>query len=130
METTDKIASHLHPEGSFDVAAHPVPTGREEVWRFTPLKRLRDLHKEAPLSPLGASATSVEVEAAEGVEVRRTGADDPARGSSGYVPSDRVSARAWAAGRLRFGARREGAWTRPPSIAASARVTDFAGLPK
>ena len=70
METTDKIASHLHPEGSFDVAAHPVPTGREEVWRFTPLKRLRDLHKEAPLSPLGASATSVEVEAAEGVEVR------------------------------------------------------------
>jgi Fe-S cluster assembly protein SufD len=36
-------ASHLHPVGSYDLAAHPVPTGREEVWRFTPVKRLRAL---------------------------------------------------------------------------------------
>ena len=35
------VSSHLHPVGSFDLADHPVPTGREEVWRFTPLKRLR-----------------------------------------------------------------------------------------
>jgi Fe-S cluster assembly protein SufD len=97
VETSDKVASHLHPEGSFEVEAHPVPTGREEVWRFTPLKRLRDLHKEAPLSPIGDSATTVEVEPAEGVEVRTVGRDDPASGSSGYVPTDRVSARAWAA---------------------------------
>ena len=39
-----KVSSHLHPEGSFDVADHPVATGREEIWRFTPLKRLRGLH--------------------------------------------------------------------------------------
>ena len=32
-----KVASHLHPEGSFDVDFFDVPTGREEVWRFTPL---------------------------------------------------------------------------------------------
>ena len=38
---------HLHPAGSFDVADHPVPTGREEIWRFTPLKRLRGLHADA-----------------------------------------------------------------------------------
>ena len=25
------------------------PTGREEIWRFTPLKRLRGLHDDAPL---------------------------------------------------------------------------------
>jgi len=25
----------------------PVPTGREEIWRFTPLKRLRGLHADA-----------------------------------------------------------------------------------
>ena len=43
VETSDRVASHLHPEGSFDVDAHPVPTGREEIWRFTPLKRLRGL---------------------------------------------------------------------------------------
>ena len=41
------VSSHLHPVGSFDLADHPVPTGREEVWRFTPLKRLRGLHDEA-----------------------------------------------------------------------------------
>ncbi len=96
VETSDKVASHLHPEGSFDVDAHAVPTGREEIWRFTPLKRLRDLHKEAPLGPLGTT-TTVEIEAAEGVEVRTVGVDDAARGSSGHVPADRISARAWAA---------------------------------
>ncbi len=35
-----KQASHLNPPGSFDLADHPVPTGREEIWRFTPIKRL------------------------------------------------------------------------------------------
>jgi Fe-S cluster assembly protein SufD len=43
VETTDKIASHLHPVGSFDVHDFPRPTGREEVWRFTPLKRMGSL---------------------------------------------------------------------------------------
>jgi Fe-S cluster assembly protein SufD len=95
VETSDKVASHLHPEGSFDVDAHPVPTGREEVWRFTPLRRLRNLHRDAPIGPLG-STTTVEVEAPDEVTVRTVGADDPARGSSGYVPADRIAARAWA----------------------------------
>src|SRR4029077_1536255 len=31
----ERVESHLHPEGSFDVDAPPVPTGREEIWRFT-----------------------------------------------------------------------------------------------
>ena len=44
------VSSHLHPVGSFDLADHPVPNGREEVWRFTPLKRLRGLHDEAVLT--------------------------------------------------------------------------------
>ena len=29
---------------SFDVEAFEVPHGRDEIWRFTPLKRLRGLH--------------------------------------------------------------------------------------
>ena len=41
VETTDTVASHLHPAGSWAVEDHPVPHGLEEVWRFTPLKRLR-----------------------------------------------------------------------------------------
>ena len=39
----ETVASHLHPVRSYDLADHPEPTGLEEVWRFTPLKRLRGL---------------------------------------------------------------------------------------
>ena len=39
----ETVQSHLHPVPSYDLADHPIPTGREEVWRFTPLKRLRGL---------------------------------------------------------------------------------------
>ena len=46
-QSAEKVVSHLHPEGSFDIADHVVPTGREEVWRFTPLKRLRGIHQDA-----------------------------------------------------------------------------------
>ncbi|MCA0295969.1 MAG: Fe-S cluster assembly protein SufD [Actinobacteria bacterium] len=42
------VESHLHPVASFDLADHPVPGGREEVWRFTPLRRLRGLLDGAP----------------------------------------------------------------------------------
>jgi Fe-S cluster assembly protein SufD len=39
----EHVESHLHPEPTYDVVAHPKPTGLEEIWRFTPLKRLRGL---------------------------------------------------------------------------------------
>jgi Fe-S cluster assembly protein SufD len=90
----DRVISHLHPEGSFDVADHPVPTGREEVWRFTPLKRMRGLHDDAPFAD---GAVDLEVRAADGVVVEQVPSDSPLRGSSGLVPVDRISARAWQA---------------------------------
>ena len=92
--TPEKVLSHLHPEGSFDVADHVVPTGREEVWRFTPLKRLRGIHDDAPLD---GHSFEVEVHAAAGVLAESVGIDHESRGTSGIVPPDRVSARAWAA---------------------------------
>jgi len=88
----DKVDSHLHPEGSFDVADHPVPTGREEVWRFTPLRRLRDLHADADLS---GTSVGAEADAPDGVRIESIDADSPLRGTSGFVPVDRVSARVW-----------------------------------
>ncbi len=88
------VESHLHPEGSFNVEDHPVPTGLEEIWRFTPLKRLRGLHQDTPLD---GDDFKVEVDAAEGVTAVSVPAADSARGASGYVPVDRVSARAWEA---------------------------------
>ncbi len=99
IETSDKVASHLHPEGSFAVEDHAVPTGREEIWRFTPLKRLRGLHTDADLSGL---TVGVEADAPEGVRVERLDADSPLLGSSGYVPNDRVSARAWQEAGMRW----------------------------
>ena len=92
--TPGKVSSHLHPEGSFDVADHVVPIGREEVWRFTPLKRLRGIHQEAALD---GRSFEVEVHPADGVTAETVGIDHESRGTSGLVPPDRVSARAWAA---------------------------------
>ena len=92
METSGQVSSHLHPAGSFDLADHAVPTGREEIWRFTPLKRLRDLHTDAPLD--GREYT-VDVTGPDSIRVETLGADNALKGSSGYVPNDRVSARAW-----------------------------------
>lgn len=89
-----EISSHLHPVGSFDLSDHPVPTGREEVWRFTPLKRLRGLHDAAPLT---GEDFDVKVEAPEGVRAESVDVAASERGLSGFVPTDRVSARAWEA---------------------------------
>jgi Fe-S cluster assembly protein SufD len=94
VEMTDRVASHLHPPGSFDLADHPVPTGREEIWRFTPLKRLRGLHGDAEFD---GSDLSVAASGTDGLVVGQRPASDPLRGASGYVPVDRISARAWEA---------------------------------
>jgi len=89
-----RVESHLHPEGSYVVDEHPVPTGREEIWRFTPLKRLRGLHEDAPLD---GSSFKVEVDLTPGVTATSVPAADSRRGLSGLVPLDRISARAWEA---------------------------------
>jgi Fe-S cluster assembly protein SufD len=88
----DAVASHLHPPGSYDPADHSVPTALEEVWRYTPIKRLRGVHDDADLTGHGYELDVVvdPVVTADSVSL-----DDPAKGSSGYVPADRVSARAW-----------------------------------
>ena len=46
VETAAPV-SRLHEHHSSDLADFPVPTGREEEWRFTPLRRLRGLHGDA-----------------------------------------------------------------------------------
>jgi Fe-S cluster assembly protein SufD len=90
----ERVDSHLHPVGSFDLADHSVPTGREEIWRFTPLKRLRGLHDSADL---GGSAYEAIVDAPAGVLVDQLQGEaaKAARGTSGLIPIDRISARAW-----------------------------------
>jgi len=89
---TSRVDSHLHPQGSFDVAYHVVPTGREEIWRFTPLKRLRGLHADAAFQP---SATACTWRAPDGVRVEGVDGDEARalRGISGLVPNSRYAAR-------------------------------------
>jgi Fe-S cluster assembly protein SufD len=94
-----RVESHLHPERSFDVDGHAVPTGREEIWRFTPLKRLRGLHADAALDGSGVGA---EYDAPEGVVVEQLEAGDARLGSSGFVPTDRIAARVWQESGQRF----------------------------
>ena len=134
---SDAPVSRLHEHASYDPADFPVPTGREEEWRFTPLRRLRGLHGAEPL-PEGrwsvqvTPSPEVKLDQAENNTRRRSGGSPRcaacaactartrcpravergghavARGQAGqaergdprlgsvYVPTDRVSARAFA----------------------------------
>jgi Fe-S cluster assembly protein SufD len=83
--------TRLHEQQSYDPSDFAVPTGREEEWRFTPLRRLRGLHDDAPA---GAAQVSVEVGVAPEVNAdfaKRSVLD----GTATFTPSDRVSARAY-----------------------------------
>src|ERR1700759_5477771 len=84
--------SRLHEHRSFELADFPVPAGREEEWRFTPLRRLRALH--ADTSPASGKVT-VDFDAAPGVSAVLAQRGDSRLGTS-FVPADRVSARAFA----------------------------------
>jgi Fe-S cluster assembly protein SufD len=71
---------------------YPVPTGREEEWRFTPLRRLRGLHAD---SAVPAGKVHVGVDAAPGVTAVLAQRGDP-RHATDFEPADRVSATAFA----------------------------------
>ncbi len=84
---SEQISSHLHPGASYDVASHPVPTGREEVWRFTPLKRLRGLLEGPPAT----GKLEWQVSAPPGVEITDLSAES-ALELGGAPPVDRLAA--------------------------------------
>jgi Fe-S cluster assembly protein SufD len=85
--------TRLHEHRSYDPADFAVPGGREEEWRFTPLRRLRGLHTDSP--PVPAAKVAVEVDPAPEVT---TFSAERASGLPGrsFIPADRVSARAYA----------------------------------
>ena len=76
---------------SFDVDAFEVPHGRDEIWRFTPLKRLRGLHDGSAPATGGAA---IEVAECAGVTVETVRRGDERLGQAG-VPADRVAAQAF-----------------------------------
>jgi Fe-S cluster assembly protein SufD len=85
--------SRLHEHRSYDPADFGVPSGREEEWRFTPLRRLRGLHTDTPPAP--TATVTVEVDPAP--EVKTFSAERAvANAGRTFIPSDRVSAQAYA----------------------------------
>ncbi len=78
---------------SFDVDAFEVPHGRDEAWRFTPLRRLRGLHDG---SAVADGAAGIEVDGPESVRSETVPRDDDRLGAAG-VPADRVAAQAYSA---------------------------------
>lgn len=85
------VATRMSAPPSYDVADFPVPHGREEEWRFTPLERLRGLHDGTAVATGGIR---VEVTAPAGVIQETVGRDDARVGKAGK-PVDRVAAQAY-----------------------------------
>jgi Fe-S cluster assembly protein SufD len=76
---------------SFDVDAFEVPGGRDEIWRFTPLRRLRGLHDGSAHATASAQITVGE---RPGVRVETVRRGDQRLGDGG-MPADRVAAQAF-----------------------------------
>ena len=76
---------------SFDVDAFEVPHGRDEIWRFTPLRRLRGLHDG---SARASGTAQITVSEQPGVETEIVRRGDERLGQGG-VPADRVAAQAF-----------------------------------
>jgi Fe-S cluster assembly protein SufD len=101
--------SRLHQRASFDPTEFGVVTGREEEWRFTPLRRMRGLAGDGPFTD---GKVAVDVDAAPEVRVDHREREFPRRPGS-MIPSDRVSATAFAR------AREETVMSVAPGIVAS-----------
>ncbi|CPZ74469.1 FeS assembly protein SufD [Mycobacteroides abscessus] len=76
---------------SYDVDAFEVPGGRDELWRFTPLRRLRGLHDGTAVA---TAAATVAVNAPGDVTAETVERSDDRLGQGG-IPSDRVAAQAY-----------------------------------
>lgn len=76
---------------STNVEDFPVPHGRDEVWRFVSLRKLRGLHNGEFAQ---AVAQDVKVSKHPGVSAETVDRDDERLGRVGK-PSDRVAAQAW-----------------------------------
>ncbi|MFJ9852064.1 Fe-S cluster assembly protein SufD [Streptomyces sp. NPDC101150] len=86
------VATRMSAPPSYDVADFPVPHGREEEWRFTPLARLKGLHDGSAAA--GGPDLKIDITAPEGVTHELVDRADPRVGKAG-TPVDRVAAQAY-----------------------------------
>jgi Fe-S cluster assembly protein SufD len=71
----------------------PIPTGREEAWRFTPTRRLRGLFE--PLPDGGDGKVVIDVDAPDGVTVEHVDPREDSRVGKVFTPTERVAALAF-----------------------------------
>ncbi len=76
---------------SRDPGAFAVPTGREEEWRFTPMRRLRRLSAALEVGGSDTAARPEVTSQVHGATVERVAMDDPRVGRA-LVPGDRLTA--------------------------------------
>ncbi|BCW54561.1 MULTISPECIES: Fe-S cluster assembly protein SufD [unclassified Arthrobacter] len=84
---TQVMASRAERLTSHDVADFALPNGREEEWRFTPVRELANLLSDTPSE---AGALGVTVEAPAAVVQRTLRAGEAPRGAT-LVPADRAA---------------------------------------
>ncbi|WP_112238999.1 Fe-S cluster assembly protein SufD [Kribbella monticola] len=72
---------------SYDVADFPVPNGREEEWRFTPVKALKALFADEA----GTETAKMDAHGPDGVVIETIAAD----AVKALTPQDRIAAVAW-----------------------------------
>lgn len=91
------VSSRAERPTSFDPADIPVPRGREEEWRFTPIRRFAPLFDlDAVAVGTASGALTVDVDAPAGADVETVSREDPRLGVVG-APADRTGVVAWAA---------------------------------
>jgi len=88
-------ASRAERRTSFDPTDFPVPTGREEEWRFSPIDKLAPLFGADSAGVLGGHGVLTTVVDAPEVTVEVVERDDARLGRAGR-PGDRTAATAWA----------------------------------
>jgi len=71
----------------------PVPTGREEAWRFTPTRRLRGLFE--PFADGGDGKVVVDIDVPDGITVDRVDPREDPRVGKTFRPTERVAALAF-----------------------------------
>ncbi|WP_120004921.1 Fe-S cluster assembly protein SufD [Nesterenkonia muleiensis] len=77
----------------FDLTGFPEPTGREEEWRFTPLKKLAGVLSDLPTANAGTDREPVDYQVTEGLEgvVVSTLRDGEAPRGAVLQPADRAA---------------------------------------
>ena len=123
--TLSPPASRAHALRSYDVADFPVLHGREEEWRFTPLKRLRGLATLDGTVTEAGPAPAVEPSVPAGAAVSTVERGDPRFGSA-LTPFDRISALAYgrASGAVLVAVDREAVLAEPVAVRLVGRGAD------